>query len=699
MIIIFEGDFPKPVAHPIPGMNVIQKSVWDERKEVSFPLGDELSYYKPNSFFEFACGDSKLVCLPRCLPKITLPEDHITKIRKKWEKDNCFLKDTKLYVVIHNNDLPDTAKKTLDNTFRDGDVIYFTHGGTWYKNLINSIIQCISVEQLLSAYSEAIASVKENEAPKRISFEENKDCFNTVYLDQQDFDVNDNISPLSEKISAMDNSKPNLFSYTDAAFKNFNDFNGPEGDNLTRHRRYIDSSIWNMAVHEPDDIAPLLLKRNSDKGLYKLTIAEEYYELHKRILKNSYLKKADGGGSKAGHAEDVSPFVFHSEAYMRKLIDERYSCNLQERLKSELQTDKPCKESVLNNSSLKLYKWRILLCDDHANKWMTVKESEVKNSEEKKSIEITKSQIISDILTDAGFSVAVASFDETEKLKIQESTESADKDVMLHCASSIDVAMKALQSYEYEIVLMDYLFKADNDRSSSYGYQMLNALVDKSDGICIPKRNIYKFGPHDRLYFSFISAFTTAVNERLLAEGLHKSEKFWHIADGACPTNTPYLFLYNLLHLMNKRVEDMGIPKLSKINRQDFKEVSEGKVPYVKEYIIDEIFNDPNIRQKANDKFDDVLSLLYHYKKLIKNTDNTAKVFESKGSVLATEFIKANPSLGGFLEHLTQLVYLTAFGTVRQWPEMWEEYQFISSIVGPQPRIEEYIFKLKSNNI
>ena len=93
------------------------------------------------------------------------------------------------------------------------------------------------------------------------------------------------------------------------------------------------------------------------------------------------------------------------------------------------------------------------------------------------------------------------------------------------------------------------------------------------------------------------------------------------------------------------------------------------------------------------------MSLLYHYKNLLVDTQITANIFETKESVLATDFVKKNPNLGGLLEHLTQLVYLTAFGTVRQWPEMWEEYQFIKSIVGPIDTIEDYIVNLKNNDL
>lgn len=252
--------------------------------------------------------------------------------------------------------------------------------------------------------------------------------------------------------------------------------------------------------------------------------------------------------------------------------------------------------------------------------------------------------------------------------------------------------------------MLDYLLGEKDDGTREYSYELLKKLEirykeNEKENEKENKADLI-FGPHRRLYFSFISAFTTAVNERLLAEGLHKSEKFWHIADGACPTNTPYLFLYNLLHLMNKRVEDMGLHKLSDISKDRFAN------SWIKENIINEIYGKEEdegkkvkVRQNANETFDEVLSLLYHYKKLLDDVHSTDNVFNSTGSVLATDFVKKNPNLGGFLEHLTQLVYLTAFGTVRQWPEMWEEYQFISSIVGPQQKVEEYIMKLKSNNI
>lgn len=215
----------------------------------------------------------------------------------------------------------------------------------------------------------------------------------------------------------------------------------------------------------------------------------------------------------------------------------------------------------------------------------------------------------------------------------------------------------------------------------------------------------YKIGPRKRLFFMFISAYSYAVHDRLLAEGLNPSEKYWFISTGACPTNTPQLFLYNLLKLMDKRLEDSGVSKLS--SDALYKLVNKIYLP--KE-------NDPkreSVRKRANAFYQDVLSLQYHYRSILKDVEipfkDGASVFDTKGSVLMTDFIQKKINLGGLLEHLTQLVHLTAFGTIRQWAEMWEEYIYFKAQFENQldevttndfkilcQNIENYILELKS---
>lgn len=523
-----------------------------------------------------------------------------------------------------------------------------------------------------------------------------------------------------------------------------------------RYASIMDNSIWNYYYSlqkAKDDDNHEIFKRilsdiaiNSSRNLYCLSNSLEYANHNSRLIRESYVS------APKGHGLNVSPFLFHSETerynevkteYIENdhLLIEKKQCfthkwrilllddhvlkpmrNVEEKRQDVKERKKyisiiPDKLRIISNDIRSVFSNCKIgyvdyngECDldriNEESKSQTPQDSNVtaQNYTKPAGLCTKLCDIIKKILCPKEQQAEEQS-DPTNPSCLKQAevvsenySPSENYDIVFYCVSTVDDALHALKHHRFEIVLLDYLLGEKTDGTREYSYELLKKLKDTYE----KDKNDIVFGPHGRLYFSFISAFTTAVNERLLAEGLHKSEKFWHIADGACPTNTPYLFLYNLLHLMNKRVEDMGVPRLSNISRDKFDPASIEKAPYVKENIIDAIYNDSKektVRQKANEKFDDVLSLLYHYKKLLEDTDNSPKVFDSKRSVLATEFIKANPSLGGFLEHLTQLVYLTAFGTVRQWPEMWEEYQFISSIVGPQQNIEKYIMKLKSNNI
>lgn len=454
-----------------------------------------------------------------------------------------------------------------------------------------------------------------------------------------------------------------------------------------RYARFMDSSIWNYYV-------PILLKnkyapRFSDNrydfsplkhailsilnnytycicdkkiySLYQLRVAREYAHLFSRIVNQSFLPDI------SGHGKNVSPFLFHSE---RKSFED---------LKNEEHT------KVL--SKIKEFKWRFLLVDDHSTEKMAVVGGEATLTK----LDIVKTELeklYKNIKKD-NKPVIIASEKDTEDIK-------KDATIYIECASSIEEAKSKLSRKKYEIILLDYLLGDKDGGGREYGYELLKLIYDKENGIDSDdsKDFNYKKGPDNRFFFMFISAFTTAVSERLLTEGWLRSEDYWYIGEGACPINTPYLFQYRLLHIMEKRMKDMGLTDMLGVNNNDFKK------SYIKEKIIDVIFDSStNVRKSANDKFKDVLSLLYSYKNLLLDTHNVSNPFDSPESSLATAIVMKNAYIGGFLEHLTQLVYLTAFGTVRQWPEMWEEYQFIKTIVGEIDSVEKYIFDLKNNNI
>lgn len=454
-----------------------------------------------------------------------------------------------------------------------------------------------------------------------------------------------------------------------------------------RYARYMDSSIWNYYVPvlindenaKPDedgktqryDFTPLdiALKEiicNHLNNRYQLRVAREYAHLFSRIVNQSFLPDI------SGHGKNVSPYLFHSE---RKSSED---------LKKE--------EHINILSKIKQYKWRILLVDDHCTEKMAVVDRD--------KATLTKLDIVKTELENLFYKGSVA----TKKDEITDKTF-----LYIDCATTIEDAKNKLKEKKYEIILLDYLL-GEKGAGREYGYELLKGIWYKENKDNLEKERLeeleklygeyvfdYKKGPDNRFYFMFISAFTTAVSERLLAQGWARNEDYWYIGEGACPVNTPYLFQYRLLHIMEKRMKKMGIFILSETENDKFEKSK------IYEDIIAKIFPEDksgNIRKYANDKFQDVLSLLYHYKNLLVDTQITTTIFDTKESVLATDFVMKNPNLGGLLEHLTQLVYLTAFGTVRQWPEMWEEYQFIKSIIGqPIGAIEEYIVNLKNNDL
>ena len=439
---------------------------------------------------------------------------------------------------------------------------------------------------------------------------------------------------------------------------------------------------------------------NYQKNLYRLKVAQEYADLNARLVEQSYLSGA--------HASGVSPFIFHSETTAKQLVQREF------RLKEDTTKfpfDKGNKYDVGSIMDLICkYKWRILLLDDKAIKPMDTKPNypDLDNSEGSWNCKL---EILRNILEhqlgmeeQVSFGPSCKEKQETVMSKTNEKTK-----IYIEYAQNIKEAKDALKEKKYDLVLIDYLLNQTD--GTHYGYELLDEIWNDQQQIKKGEKDLlYKVSPHrsQRLYCMFISAYSYAVHDRLLAEGLNQSEKYWFINTGACPTNTPQLFLYNLLKLMEKRLDDSGILKLSpnKIYNLIYK-IYLPKGQDVK---------GDSVRKRAYALYQKVLSLQYHYRNILKDVEipfgQNANDFDTKGSVLMTNYIQKKINLGGMLEHLTQLVHLTAFGTIRQWPEMWEEYIYFKAQFEKQLKedndaenvdcmqlfsnIERYILELKS---
>lgn len=505
-----------------------------------------------------------------------------------------------------------------------------------------------------------------------------------------------------------------------------------KGNKPARFFRITDSSIWNYFVSNEDDFTRAvnnILSNWKDK-YYELVVAHEFADLNARLTQQSYLytkpdnppkkladnsaksstddsaesstddsneninkdsaKQPDAASKSNGHAAAVSPFLFHSEQDLATKRKEEYK----EKLEGTVY-------------DFKKYKWRVLLVDDKIdNIYLTPS-----------NLNITKEKIVKDRINHLFGEECKCDY--TYLYEKKGSTSESDKydfesafnsispseddkgHVALLCVDSIEKAKAALKNYKFDFILLDYLLDEHTDKDGKeidrhYGYELLTDLdgttkdgKELGAGEIVPdaigkdcsdltpylhydKGKRYIVGPDHRYFFMFISAFTTAISERLRLLGYSRSEELWHIAEGACPTNTPELFCYNLQKMMVKRIKDSGMEKLNpdemlKLAEKIFHKAEKGKC---------------SVRKRANENYQAILGLLYHYNRILNDVEiprDEKLIFSIRESVLMTSFMKDHENFGGLLEHLVHLVHLTAFGTARQWSEMWEEYLYFKN--------------------
>lgn len=513
----------------------------------------------------------------------------------------------------------------------------------------------------------------------------------------------------------------------------------------SRFKAIMDSSIWNyyLPITEPAisiERFENIVKKiddNVNKRLYRYCVTNEYVELNARLVRNSYLSR-----ELRAHGSFVSPFVFHSESEMEK---ELYRC---------LDSEKHTRAKNFCCSA----KWRMLLLDDYANK--PLKEIETEDVSQRSSrsktdgdeyeymaVKVTgKLKVIIDDLQSKGCTDIVwccpseAEINERYENRNNNQWELkpwswydingdrvekyTDPDIAIVCATNVKHAFQLLILQRYDIVLLDYLLGDRKDKKGrEYSYYLLKLIYDKCNLADVGDQssfasldieddgNVNKtdlLGPDGCLYFMHISAFVSAIQERLREQHLLRNEPFWHIAHGACPTNTPELFLYYLYRIMKKRYESIMI--------QDGQEV--GSLIH----FLDGIYKE-NPRMQSVNKFNTLLNLRAQYNRIkndvykeehellkMKSGDsfiNGCSPLDCRSSRLISSTFPDILFYGNsFWEHLQHLIYLTAYGTIRQWTEMWEEYSFIKPRLVLNEKkgkkvcraIENYIIALKNNS-
>lgn len=421
---------------------------------------------------------------------------------------------------------------------------------------------------------------------------------------------------------------------------------------LPRYIKYLDSSIWNYYV-------PYLIKdasatnfenrlraaikkiiSNSLKGLYAINNAREYADLHARQAKQAYMS---GVGA---HTKNVSPYIFHSETEMEKLIkSDKDSSGYYTIIKKYLENG---------------FKWRMLIIDDFANEHL--------KTYPKGGSELTKTDIIVDILQERfGFKRREGDGNSI-CLYLNEPD---NPEITIDYVSEINpTAINCLKKKCYDIILLDYLLKYKDPVEREYSYELLDAIT--SD-----EKLHNSAAPFEKFWIYHISSFRSAIQERLQEKGYNYNDKYWHIGQGACPINTPRLFEYRLYHFMDNQINNLRLSVRMKDNAKhniitltDFFNLM---------VMATNQENNKSLPEFIARNFEKLLRLRGNYRVL----KNELKLFdESNSSVLITSIYKEIKNFENtFWEHLIHLMFLIAYGNNPQWQEMHEELYYLENIV------------------
>lgn len=418
---------------------------------------------------------------------------------------------------------------------------------------------------------------------------------------------------------------------------------------LPRYIKYLDSSIWNYyvpylindasAANFENRLRAAIKKiiSNSLKGLYAINNAREYADLHARQAKQAYMS---GVGA---HTKNVSPYIFHSETEMEKLI----------------KSGKDCYYETIEKYLRKGFKWRMLIIDDFANEHL--------KTYPKGGSELTKTDIIVNILQ--------------ERFRFNKE-ERGDDSICLYWNKrenpeiTIDYvpkiksdAINRLKEKCYDIILLDYLLKYKDPVEREYSYELLDAIT--SD-----EKLHNSAAPFEKFWIYHISSFRSAIQERLQEKGYNYNDKYWHIGQGACPINTPRLFEYRLYHFMDNQINNLRLPVKRKDNtKSNIITLADFFNLMVKAARVE---NNDSLPEFVARNFEKLLRLRGNYRVL----KNELKLFEeSNSSVLITSIYKEIYLFENtFWEHLIHLMFLIAYGNSPQWQEMHEELYYLEDI-------------------
>lgn len=359
------------------------------------------------------------------------------------------------------------------------------------------------------------------------------DQLNILFLDtERDLDSNSCLDCIANTFGnpdKIDGLEPVLIIGTEPIIDNDNEFD--------RRKAFLDSSIWFRYIHklEKTHLEKVISFFKAKEELYKTNVAKEYASFYSGLLPASKLR------IKGAHATCVSPFIFHSESKMKELAE----------------------TPGLNKQSLSLIdrvteaglRWRILLADDYASKNLAPFEDRLNDKN------LTKDGIIRNILglhkdgTLIGQETGTDGHAKTpDFLSNIEMVCIGDKSCIAEIQKNLSGQKKSKVGLpqSFDIILLDYLLGHKQDDKGNvigvreYGYELFPYLFKKP---LKEKRPLM-----GKFWIMNISSFDTAMTDRIREQGYTFNNEVWNMSRGGDPVNTPELFQYMLLRMMEMQI-------------------------------------------------------------------------------------------------------------------------------------------------
>ncbi len=429
---------------------------------------------------------------------------------------------------------------------------------------------------------------------------------------------------------------------------------------------------------------------DADPLAFSKSATTEYQNVLSRIQEQNYLVHYDGG-----HSNYVVPFVSHSETVIGDKIKAFFK---------DVHKVNYLKKAV---GEAGLLKWKILIVDDKFFLNTAVKNGDLDKSR---------------FLTIHAHERVTQKPGESRVFVLNQF---GNIELHIEGCKTIQDAVTKLSTNKgaFDIIMLDYLLgplpSYKNDERRDYGHRLIKVFNDIFKGSSYSKEERERFikgkygldnlgfsiiednqVPFGRFWIYPISVHNAALLETLKAEGIPFTNPNWHISRGGDPVNTPNLFLYNLLKMMETQVKEVYLDFKSifcffQKYHQEIRKYTSSHQPSLHSVSVFDKGSDIQVEQEILHEVSTTsVAGLEKYTRVALNrfvyefgTFEMLKQDADKGSLLAESMEQINnPDAELLFSRIRKLLYMLAY----------RNYNHLSELVNSIYAIEE-LYKKKTN--